>query len=305
MPNYSLGIDIGGTFTDIVIHDHDAGRQWSKKVLTTHDDPARAVGAGVGGLLEAARIDPGRVTRVVHATTLFTNALIERTGARTGLITTAGFADTLEIGRERKFELYDLSIAKPEPLIPRDLRLEVHERTVADGGVRQPLDPVELAVRIRRLARPVSRRSPSCSCTPTPIPATRSRPSGSSPCTIPEIATTASHEVAAGDPRVRARLHDGRQRLHQAARPEVSRGDGRTAHRRSVSPRRSCSCSRAAGSPTSPRPSARPSRCSSRARPRAPSRPPSSARRTAAAISSPSTWAARRRSSRSWTAASP
>ena len=77
-------------------------------MLTTQDDPARAVATGVGALLETARIDASRMTRVVHATTLFTNALIERKGARTGLITTAGFADTLEIGRERKFELYDL-----------------------------------------------------------------------------------------------------------------------------------------------------------------------------------------------------
>src|SRR5688572_1924505 len=75
LPNYSLGIDIGGTFTDIVVHDHDTGRQWSAKVLTTHDDPARAVRTGVGALLESGRIDPSRVTRVVHATTLFTNAL--------------------------------------------------------------------------------------------------------------------------------------------------------------------------------------------------------------------------------------
>ena len=80
---------------------------------------------------------------MVHATTLFTNALIERKGARTGLITTAGFADTLEIGRERKFELYDLNIAKPEPLVPRHLRLEVTERMRADGSVREPLDAAE------------------------------------------------------------------------------------------------------------------------------------------------------------------
>ena len=153
MPSYSLGIDIGGTFTDIVIHDHDTGRQWSRKVLTTHDDPSRAVVAGVTALLAGGRLDPARFTRVVHATTLFTNALIERTGARTGLITTAGFADTLEIGRERKFELYDLNIGKPEPLVPRDLRLEVAERTRADGGVQRPLDERELATRLRQLVR--------------------------------------------------------------------------------------------------------------------------------------------------------
>ena len=83
---------------------------------------------------------PADFTRVVHATTLFTNALIERKGAVTGLITTAGFADTLEIGRERKFELYDLNIDKPAPLVPRHLRLEVAERMRADGSVVTTLD---------------------------------------------------------------------------------------------------------------------------------------------------------------------
>jgi N-methylhydantoinase A len=82
---------------------------------------------------------------VVHATTLFTNALIERTGAPTGLITTAGFADTLEIGRERKYELYDINIERPAPLVPRDRRLEVPERVRADGSVREPLDETALA----------------------------------------------------------------------------------------------------------------------------------------------------------------
>ena len=152
MPHYSLGIDIGGTFTDLVVYDHDTGRQWSRKVLTTHDDPARAVAAGVTALLAEGRLEPSRFTRVVHATTLFTNALIERKGARTGLLTTAGFADTLEIGRERKFDLYDLAITKPEPLVPRDLRLEVTERVGADGRVRRRLDRREVAARARRLA---------------------------------------------------------------------------------------------------------------------------------------------------------
>jgi N-methylhydantoinase A len=149
MSDYSLGIDIGGTFTDLVIYDHAGGRQWSRKVLTTHDDPARAVASGVAALLSAAS-SPG-LTRVVHATTLFTNALIERQGAPTGLITTAGFADTLEIGRERKFELYDLAIARPEPLVPRDRRLEVDERVKADGSVMRPLDGSQVEARARQL----------------------------------------------------------------------------------------------------------------------------------------------------------
>ena len=153
MAHYSLGIDIGGTFTDIVIYDHDSGRQVNRKVLTTHEDPARAVAAGVEALLREGRFAPGEFGRVVHATTLFTNALIERKGAVTGLITTQGFADTLEIGRERKYELYDLAITKPEPLVPRNLRLEVPERTLADGSVRRRLDARALEGRARDLVK--------------------------------------------------------------------------------------------------------------------------------------------------------
>jgi N-methylhydantoinase A len=149
--SYALGIDIGGTFTDIVVYDHDRGLQLNRKVLTTHDDPARGVGAGVAALLTREALDPAAFSRVVHATTLFTNALIERKGARTGLITTAGFGDTLEIGRERKFELYDLNIAKPEPLVPRDLRLEVAERTRADGSVAHELAAADVARAAQRL----------------------------------------------------------------------------------------------------------------------------------------------------------
>src|SRR4029450_13154931 len=127
MLSYSLGIAIGGTFTDVVVYDHDTGRQWSRKVLTTHDDPVRAVAAGVAAVLGDGALEPRHVTRGVHATTLFTNAVIERRGAAPGLIPTAVFGDTLEIGRERKFELYDLNIARPEPLVPRNRRLEVGE----------------------------------------------------------------------------------------------------------------------------------------------------------------------------------
>jgi N-methylhydantoinase A len=145
MPRYSLGIDIGGTFTDLVVYDHERGQQINRKVLTTHGDPSRAVAHGVAALLGDGGVDPGQVARVVHATTLFTNALIERTGAPTGLITTAGFADALEIGRERKYELYDINIERPAPLVPRHLRREVAERVRAVGSVREALDAAALA----------------------------------------------------------------------------------------------------------------------------------------------------------------
>ena len=140
MKHLGLGIDVGGTFTDIVVHDRAAGRQVSHKELTTHDDPSRGVMAGLDHLLRQGGIAAADIGRVVHATTLFSNALIERKGACTGLITTRGFRDTLEIGRERKYELYDINIVKPAPLVPRHLRLEVPERLAVDGSVRTPLD---------------------------------------------------------------------------------------------------------------------------------------------------------------------
>jgi N-methylhydantoinase A len=141
---YGLGIDIGGTFTDIVLYDGASHRQFSHKELTTSADPTVGVMAGIGRLLDETGIAPSTITRVVHATTLFTNALIERRGATTGLITTEGFRDVLEIGRERKYELYDLAIQKPQPLVPRKLRAEASERIDATGSIVTPLDEAGL-----------------------------------------------------------------------------------------------------------------------------------------------------------------
>lgn len=137
---YSLGIDIGGTFTDVVVYDHADARQFSRKLLTTHDDPARAVLEGVNAVIREDDVPGAEIGRVVHATTLFTNALIERKGAVTGLIATEGFRDVIEIGRERKYELYDIHIQKPKPLAPRARRVEVSERLTFDGAVKTPLD---------------------------------------------------------------------------------------------------------------------------------------------------------------------
>jgi len=141
----SLGIDIGGTFTDVVIHDPRDGRAVIWKESTTPDDPSRGALEGTRRVLEKAGARPGQIGRVVHATTLFTNALIERKGARTGLLTTAGFRDVLEIARERKYELYDLFIEMPKPLVPRAWRREAVERLAADGSVEKKLD-VEAAL---------------------------------------------------------------------------------------------------------------------------------------------------------------
>jgi N-methylhydantoinase A len=193
---YSLGIDIGGTFTDLVVYDHDGGGQWSRKVLTTHDDPARAVAAGVAALLRGAGIDPGRITRVVHATTLFTNALIERQGAPTGLITTAGFADTLEIGRERKFDLYDIDIEKPEPLVPRHLRLEVAERVRADGSVMTKLDAKQVEARAKQLVGAGVTSIAVVFLHAYANPRHEAQAARLVARRFPDVAVTASHEVA-------------------------------------------------------------------------------------------------------------
>src|SRR5450756_1468120 len=114
---WAIGIDIGGTFTDVVALDYAAGRLHGLKVLTTHGDPAEGVSDGVRRLIKAYGIDPAAVRRVVHATTLFANALIERNGIRTGLLINEGFKDVIEIGHERKYDLYDLAIERAPALV--------------------------------------------------------------------------------------------------------------------------------------------------------------------------------------------
>jgi N-methylhydantoinase A len=151
--SHALGIDIGGTFTDIIVFDQATGRVHKAKELTTHDDPARGVLTGVKKALAGTDVNvpSSDIYRTVHATTLFTNALIERKGAVTGLLTTEGFRDALEIGRERKYELYDINIAKPAPLAPRNLRLEAKERIGAQGEVVTPLDEAGMLGAVKKL----------------------------------------------------------------------------------------------------------------------------------------------------------
>lgn len=147
---YALGIDIGGTFTDIVVLNLANGGLSTAKVLTTHDDPARGVMEGVKRSIANA-CKAGEIVRVVHATTLFTNALIERRGAKAGLIATEGFADTLEISRERKYDIYDIFLSVPDPVISRNLRREVSGRIAADGVELRPLDEAGLKAEITKL----------------------------------------------------------------------------------------------------------------------------------------------------------
>lgn len=148
---FALGIDIGGTFTDIVLLGLDEAEMTTHKELTTHDDPSEGVLRGVDFVLERAGVQPGQIDRIVHATTLFTNALIERRGACTGLITTEGFADTLEMGRENKYDLYDVRVHRPPPIVPRHLRIGVPERISPGGTVSTRLDEEAVAGAVRQL----------------------------------------------------------------------------------------------------------------------------------------------------------
>ena len=143
MSEIRVGVDIGGTFTDLMLIDGD-GRVEIGKTLTTAD-PSQGVEQILVEVLQRIGRDGGAVRNMVHGTTLVTNAIIERKGARTALIATAGFRDSVEIGREHRYDLYDLMLEHPAPLVPRHLRFDVPERTLADGTQLVPLDEAHVA----------------------------------------------------------------------------------------------------------------------------------------------------------------
>ncbi len=152
-----LGIDIGGTFTDLVAED-SSGRLWRVKVPTTSLSPARGALESVRRLLEDYQVDPRRVKVVVHATTLASNALLTGTLPKVALITTEGFRDVLEIGRQNRPELYNLQVERIRPLVPRRYRFEIPERVSYDGRVLQPLE-INQARRVARNIRRLGFRS--------------------------------------------------------------------------------------------------------------------------------------------------
>ena len=142
---YRIGVDIGGTFTDFALSSAAGGRLAIHKRLTTPHDPSEAVLAGVATLCADNGIDIRAVSDVVHGTTLVTNAVIERRGAVTGMLVTAGFGDIMDMGLERRYDLFDLRIKYPTPLVPRRLRIEVAERVRQDGSVERTLDEAAVA----------------------------------------------------------------------------------------------------------------------------------------------------------------
>ena len=137
---YRLGVDIGGTFTDFALFDEDGSRIAVYKRLTTPADPSAAVLGGAAALLDRENVAMAEVESIAHGTTLVTNSIIERRGAKAGMLVTAGFRDILDMGFEQRYDLFDLRLRWPDPLVPRRFRREIRERIAHDGRVVEPLD---------------------------------------------------------------------------------------------------------------------------------------------------------------------
>ena len=149
---WRLGVDIGGTFTDLVLESSN-GVQASTKVLTTYDTPEDAIITGLQTVCKQVTIQPDKISQIIHGTTLATNALIERRGAKTALITTQGFRDVIEMRTESRFEQYDLNLTLPAPLLTRDHRYVVNERMDANGKILIPLQKAEIDALAERLVQ--------------------------------------------------------------------------------------------------------------------------------------------------------
>jgi N-methylhydantoinase A/oxoprolinase/acetone carboxylase beta subunit len=195
-PHYRLGFDIGGTFTDFVIVDERSGAVASHKVLTSADDPSRAVMQGLGELLGAVGGRANELAIAIHGTTLITNALIERKGASTALVTTEGFRDVLEMGKEMRYDIYDLRMLKPEPLVPRPLRFEVRERLDKDGNVLIPLEDASVTAVAEQVRRSGVEAVAVCFLHSFRNPAHEQAVGERLSCELPDVAVSVSSSVA-------------------------------------------------------------------------------------------------------------
>lgn len=148
---YRVGVDIGGTFADLILVETATGAMAVGKSLTTPTDPSEAVETVLRDALTRSGVDAAQVENIIHGTTLVTNSLIERKGSKTALLTTKGFRDAVEIGREHRYDLYDVFLEMPKPLVPRYLRLEVDERVLASGEVVRTPDLEDLEPLVREL----------------------------------------------------------------------------------------------------------------------------------------------------------
>jgi N-methylhydantoinase A len=193
--SYRIGFDVGGTFTDFVLQS-PAGELTAAKRLTTYPDPSEACLAGLDALLAGAGVAWRDVTQAVHGTTLGSNVVIERKARGVGLLTTRGFRDVLLIGRQKRYQVYDLQIDKPRPLIPRRLIAEVSERILADGSVRTPLDEADARRAIRALAERGVTTLAICLLHAYINPAHERRLAALIAEEAPHVTVTLSHEVS-------------------------------------------------------------------------------------------------------------
>src|SRR2546425_6644585 len=192
---YRVGFDVGGTFTDFVLQS-PSGELTAGKRLTTYPDPSEACLAGLDELIAQGGVPWSEVAQAIHGTTLGSNIVIERKARGVGLLTTRGFRDVLVIGREKRYQVYDLQIEEPAPLIPRRLTGEVTERILADGTVRTPLDEADARRAIRELAARGTTTLAICLLHSYLNPAHERRLAALVAEEAPDVTVTLSHEVS-------------------------------------------------------------------------------------------------------------
>ena len=215
-----IGVDVGGTFTDVVLFDSETNETAVHKVPTTSDDPSRGVMQGVLELCRSVAIDPGAITHVYHGTTIATNAVLEYKGARTGMITTKGYRDIIHIGRHQRPMHYSIMQEIPwqhHPLVRRAFRKVAAERLVPPRGeVRIPLAEDEVRTAARELARAGVEAIAICFLFSYLNPAHEERAKEIVLEEFPQAFVTTSSSVVAAVPRVRTLHHDGHERFHRA-----------------------------------------------------------------------------------------
>ena len=176
-----IAIDTGGTFTDFVLFDEGSEELCFHKTPSTPDDPSRSLVEGIVTILENTDHSPAEIELLIHGTTVATNAVLQRKGARAAFVTTAGFRDVLHIQRQDRPHMYDLRSRRAEALVPRALRCEVEERILHDGTIEIPWTRSSSTRSPEHWQSAMSRRSPSGSCTASPIPLTSCGRGSSSP----------------------------------------------------------------------------------------------------------------------------
>jgi hypothetical protein len=195
MARVRIGIDVGGTFTDPCLFDEETGVIVVAKVPSTPTDASLGLLAGWQTILERHGTQASDVVYLAHGTTVATNTLMQHTGARTGLLTTRGFRDLLEIGRQTRPDLYDLQVERPEPLIRRDLRLEVSERIDSDGRILTPLDTDETMAAIAKLKAVQVEAVAICFLSAYVSPVHEAQVKAMATEAFPEVYLSVSHEV--------------------------------------------------------------------------------------------------------------